>query len=510
MRSVDRGLVLALQALTAGGVALALVNYGTLRSLWLDEAMLALNLAERSFAGLTAPLDLLQAAPIGFLWLEKGAIAAFGDRDWALRLVPLLAYLAAVPLCYAFATRMLSTRRQAWLATAVFANAYAANYYATEVKQYMLDATLSVAIVLACLRFAERRTLGTALALGAFGVACLWLSHVAVVMLFTTGLYLLYEAWTDSPRDFRLTVLPVVLWLVNFLVYYQAFIHDNPNGPGMVAYWEPFGVFLPHDPTGVAFWEQLWGKVQVTAKLVCQYRRFSLPLFTFVVLGVWAFAKTNRPAFFVLAAPFGVHLAMAYLRLYPFEMRMVLYLLPAVVVFLAAGVAVAFGYLRVYLPRAPALAVALVPLLLFGLNVRTVGLEVEEVKDALDYLDAEAEAGDRVYVYFQSSAAVQFYLREHYPELARRATFVYGVDGKEDWEVYAEHLRAQEGIDYLVFTGPPGLLEAEGYGLMDYFVCVAREGGLAVAEARHFVGSSVFWMRGRGESLSAEGGGGER
>ena len=70
------------------------------RSLWLDEAMLALNICGRSFAGLLAPLDYDQGAPIGFLMLERLAVVVFGPTELALRLVPFFASIAALALAF--------------------------------------------------------------------------------------------------------------------------------------------------------------------------------------------------------------------------------------------------------------------------------------------------------------------------------------------------------------------------------------------------------------------------
>lgn len=496
MSPATRPLELTLYALIAGAVAVVLSNFLSFRSLWLDEAMLALNLVDRSFAGLLAPLDLLQVAPIGFLWLEKAALLTFGPADWALRIVPLLAYAVSVPLLYALARRVLESRPPALLAAAVYANAYAANYYATELKQYMSDGLVAIALLLAGLAFAQRRSLGSAVALGAFGVGCIWLSNVAVITLFTTGLYLLYLVRAAGLREGGLTVLPIGLWLLGFCGYYAAFIHGNPNQPGMVAYWEPFGVFLPYDVTSAAFWEQLWFKVQVTAKLICQYRRFSLPLFLLVAYGGWAFAKTSPRALYLLAAPAAVHLVLSYLKLYPFEVRMVLYLLPAVSILLAKGIAEAYRQTCVYLPRVPATAMAVVPVLLFGLNLRTTDFEVEEVKQALDHLALHAEADDVVYVYFKAQHAAKFYLRD-YPELAARATFVYGTDGERDWRHYEHDIRGLREVDWLLFTGPPDVLGSPGLDLEGYFLCLVGESGTEKVDERHFTGASVFELGAR-------------
>src|ERR1700676_4128580 len=78
-------------------LSLALIIFGVILRVWLyldnspfwtDEAQLALNIRDRSFWGLTHHLDYCQAAPLGFLWLEKLAFNTLGSREFSLRLVP--------------------------------------------------------------------------------------------------------------------------------------------------------------------------------------------------------------------------------------------------------------------------------------------------------------------------------------------------------------------------------------------------------------------------------------
>jgi hypothetical protein len=52
------------------GAVLRVLQYLYNRSLWNDEAGLALNIVGRSFAGLLQPLSYGQAAPFGFLVVE--------------------------------------------------------------------------------------------------------------------------------------------------------------------------------------------------------------------------------------------------------------------------------------------------------------------------------------------------------------------------------------------------------------------------------------------------------
>ena len=80
----------AAAALMALGVILRLRPYLANRSLWIDEAFLVLNILERDFGRLLQPLDHLQAAPVGFLVLERLVVLLLGPRELALRLPPLL------------------------------------------------------------------------------------------------------------------------------------------------------------------------------------------------------------------------------------------------------------------------------------------------------------------------------------------------------------------------------------------------------------------------------------
>jgi len=61
------------------GVFLRLSQYLSHRSLWLDEAKLALNIVRRPMGVLLLqPLDSAQGAPIGFLAIEKNGREFFG------------------------------------------------------------------------------------------------------------------------------------------------------------------------------------------------------------------------------------------------------------------------------------------------------------------------------------------------------------------------------------------------------------------------------------------------
>ena len=90
------------------GAALRAVEYFSNPALYVDEGAIALNIINRTFGGFFQTLDFNQAAPPGFLVLEKLAVLALGDSEYALRLIPFLFSIAALLLFRAAARRVLA------------------------------------------------------------------------------------------------------------------------------------------------------------------------------------------------------------------------------------------------------------------------------------------------------------------------------------------------------------------------------------------------------------------
>jgi uncharacterized membrane protein len=128
------------------GVLFRIIHYLNNRSLWLDEAMLARNILDRSPFGLLRPLDHAQAAPVLFLLLVDAAAFLFGPTELALRLVPFLASLASLFLCFLIG-RIFVDKRFLVILMLFFAFSFPLVYYAQEVKQYSMDVAIALTLV---------------------------------------------------------------------------------------------------------------------------------------------------------------------------------------------------------------------------------------------------------------------------------------------------------------------------------------------------------------------------
>ena len=135
-----------LRLVLAAGAFLRIVVWFQNRSLFIDEANLARNFCEKSYAELFQPLAYEQFAPPFFSVIQKLSLRLFGQYELALRLFPLLCGLAAIWLFYQIVRRLIGNP---WVQLAVvwiFCFSDFFMRYATEGKQYSSD--LAVALLL--------------------------------------------------------------------------------------------------------------------------------------------------------------------------------------------------------------------------------------------------------------------------------------------------------------------------------------------------------------------------
>src|SRR5436190_8345305 len=182
-----------LWALAAIGALVRIILYAANRSLWFDEAALGLNVHERSFSRLLSPLNFGQAAPVGFLMIERLAGELFGYSEYMLRLFPLVCGLAALAGFVPLARRVL-TPFAAPLAVVLFALSEGPTYYSSELKPYGVDLAAAVFLLLAGVLLTERHPGSrTALSIGVGGVLLMAFSFASLLVLAAVGVVLAIE-----------------------------------------------------------------------------------------------------------------------------------------------------------------------------------------------------------------------------------------------------------------------------------------------------------------------------
>lgn len=171
------------------GIFLRLFHFFDNRSFWIDEVYLSSSLIRMDFGELmTPPLDYEQKAPIGFLWLSKLAVLAFGKTEMALRLVPLLCGIALLFVFRPVARRFLQPVGVA-VAVGILALAPPLVYHAVEAKQYATEVLATAVTLWLYTRYHKQMSSQALLLWGIWG---------ALSCGFPTLLYLCWQAWPSA------------------------------------------------------------------------------------------------------------------------------------------------------------------------------------------------------------------------------------------------------------------------------------------------------------------------
>ncbi|NEP79685.1 MAG: hypothetical protein F6K39_16850, partial [Okeania sp. SIO3B3] len=173
------------------GATLRIYQFIFNRPLWLDEAMLAVNVIDRSYIDLLEPLDARQNAPILFLFLVRTSINLLGPNEYALRLPALVFGLISLWLFYLVSKKYNSPSSVPY-ALLLFAISNSLVYYSSELKQYSIDVSVTLFIYILALKLYEKKiNYPWAFLYGFFGALSLWFSFLTIFVLGAVGLSLI-------------------------------------------------------------------------------------------------------------------------------------------------------------------------------------------------------------------------------------------------------------------------------------------------------------------------------
>ncbi len=394
------------------GAIMRVRQYFSGRSLWRDEAGLALNLVERSFAELTQPLGYEQGAPVGFLFLEKILILIFGNHDQVMRLIPLASGVLAVYFFYRIAQAHI---KGGVFATLLFAISWSLVYYSSEMKQYSSDvmmALLFVFLASRCLNHDARPR--DFLILGIAGMVGMWMSHPSVFVLAGIGLALFFAAITKSRRvPVKWLFILAGMWVFSFGLEYLVSLRYLAASDYLMSYWEK--AFMPLPPGGTRAWfVRTYGSLLLTT-LNRTDQIISLLVLILVPVGALSLLYRDRVTAVIIISPFFIALLASVAHKYPLWGRMMLFLVPFVLFLLAEGLGCIHSLIAKWNIRIAHVAYALPALVLFSLPFLGTWEGFlrpsvsENIKPILQYVAQHRQEEDTLYVYHTSGFVFQYY-----------------------------------------------------------------------------------------------------
>jgi len=429
------------------GVALRVWAYAAPTSFWLDEILLARSIVELPAQRLlTQPLQLDQVAPRGFLLVEKIAVIGLGHSELALRLFPFLCGVAGVFLFRRLAERLLDGLG-ASLALALFAVGIPFIWHGAEVKQYELDATITILLMLLALDLEEHGASTTRLVLvGLAGFALSWFSQPSALVMGGLGVALAVQWLTSHDRSTgRALLITMPMWALGCVVAVvagrqsmtpstRAFMHD---------FWQQG--FLPLPLKSLAdlrwFWDQAMSVF--TDPTLLRYRWPGIYLVV-AALGLVASWRARRNVALLLLGPIVLALAAAVAHQYPFRGRLMFYLIPNLLLAIAAGAEWTRRLAnRLHPNLGGVLVLGLLAPPVAALAEPPPPYDIEHHLTLLGYLQAHRQPGDVVYVFPLSRIGTLFYG----PRFGLRPDdWITGVCDRDDTRAYIRDVDRYRGV----------------------------------------------------------------
>jgi hypothetical protein len=416
-----------------GGIALRILHFVFNRGLWGDESMLVVNFIDRDLSGLTRTLHYFQQAPIGVLWTQKLVVSLLGISEMSLRFFPLLCGILSLILFFLWIRREVKSVGLL-LATGLFAFAHPLIYHSVEAKQYATEVLAAVTALWLYARLSTRQDVSSQLYWALGGALLIWFSYTVVFILagisIVLGLtYLLRKDWSRVMGQFLVSGF----WMLNFLLNYFLFMRAGVQSEGLKQYWLDKDSFMPLSSRSVTSLSGFRTFFVWTRKTVFRFIDYPLGidltqvltngllyqlLFVVILAMLLVFIavgyRQKAERLLILLVPIVLTLFASALLVYPFFQRSVVFLAPAVILLLAAGVdAVAE---KSKLPTFVAGLAALVFIVVFPLRTSLDQalhphhiLHYTEAREGLDYIHRNVKAGEIVVVHHRLYSQYEFY-----------------------------------------------------------------------------------------------------
>ena len=301
--------------------------------MWVDEEMIALNIRDRSFFDLAGPLWLDQAAPLGWLALERLALLTLGSSERAVRALPVL--FGVGTLCVAlWIGRRWMTPVGAAILVALCAIGPWLVFFTLELKHYSADTCWALFLpALAAWASEAESTDGMTRRITMWWIAAAvgsWLSNGATFVAPACAAILLGKSWRHGGwRAALRAALPGVGWSISLGLHYMLGLRHAVANSYLQNYWA--FAFPPQSAgiTGTLRWVLEWFAPFAVKPVGTERWVF----FWVATISGFMFATVKRHGLGLLFALVPVSaLALGILRVVPPAERLALWTVPALYV----------------------------------------------------------------------------------------------------------------------------------------------------------------------------------
>lgn len=319
------------------GVFLRLKFLLTNPSFWDDECSLAWNVLYKSYSEFFSGLKYLQVAPPFFMVISKLLIKILGTSDFVLRLVPFFFGSLSMILFFVVSIEVFENKAAILVSNFIFAINQALVNYSSEFKQYSCDVFFTLLCLYLFLNLLYKKvSLKVYVIYILTFLVSIWFSFVSVFVI-CAGIFTLSIKQIKEKQfvlnKFLWTIVPFIL---NCLFYFYFYVLKNytANITELNNYW------------GQSYIAKDFSNFLYLVKNILIYFFFpsiyALLMLIAIVVGAIILLRKKFYTAAILIMTILLECFISWLGYYPFEKRVILFLLPIILIFMSAP----FEYFR--------------------------------------------------------------------------------------------------------------------------------------------------------------------
>jgi hypothetical protein len=328
------------------------------------------------------------------------------------------------------------------MACGIFAISEYLIYYSSEVKQYSSDVFFALLILVLFQKVQSKRfSMASIISMSVIGGLGIWFSQPIIFVLAACGILGMFCSFKKGDKsDLVSWIFISSIWLISFTAYYNLFLQKSFQGNVMGAFHSHF---LPFPPANLEELKWLLTKFFVMFIHPCGLALSGIAVICFLI-GAESFYRKNPKHFWMLILPFLITLLASAFKKYPFQNRLIMFLIPNMVVLISEGCDTIREKTSQSIPVLWILTCIL--LIIHPLKDATkamlLGKPKEENKHVLAYLQKNIQPSDLIYVYYGAKPTFNYYAKRFKLDQFRT---VHGIEYQKDWKDYVHDLRQLRG-----------------------------------------------------------------
>jgi len=379
------------------GFLLRIHAYLVNNSFFVDEILLAFNVIFKSYPQLLSPLQYSQAAPFLFLFLTKLITSKLGFGELAFRLIPFLSSIASVVAFYFLTKKVFDNFRARILALFLFCINFQLLFYTQVFKPYSSDILITVLILLTAFSIDMKKIKWQhSFILGVLSSIAFCFSFTALFVIL--GVIFVHLCFSKAFKNTTIFFLPNL----TALIWYSAInLNTITHSNYLNEYWaNGFNIL------GLEIYK-------INYNFLFSFYNYPLFFIFLLIIGIVWLYKSDKFKTFILISPIIITFIAAAFKIYPFERRLILFLLPIFLIFIVIPfdkVKFDKNFLNILV-----IIVSLVFFINYAINystsfiVQRVSYLRQDVKPLLKILINEKKKDDILYIYYGSNPSYMYY-----------------------------------------------------------------------------------------------------